>query len=671
MTIRRHIYDEVLDCRYDSMRRHYPPRREMEDAQGYELPLAPLSIVEPLSRAILDGAVVMLPAASVGRYKAACSAPAFAALDLQGGVLHAWDCAYEAATWAAKHHPAEAQAWLGRQGLGPAPVPAEAVERIHAALLDFVPESLGEALVKLGAGSILTAEAAGRVLPFDAACRISLAFNRPLSWLKVGRVRLMCVRSKASVAWGIVEGPCEGERDPARIARLLCAEVLHGPQDHAQRLGAMQAHNAAHKPALASARSLGTITTQDMPARPTARPNPWLHPQPRAGPNPPRQRARIAMKHAKPRTRRKTPPSSHGAALVSHVRAHPAPHPMPSIQGPRPFDVEAITARHVTVIERDPDGNASLRRLTSAQYMDKLDDPRFDPLTDLADLDADGLPIHPDDLSDLADMSDDGASLPAFDAARLMELGDRLDGLNAEREAATYEASVRALEAMEGKARTSAPLPDDHPRHKPLPRVQDEEQGDDVDDIAADILTHPWVIPAFDAPFDPEQEDPRLLWFLRHNRDAIGDFHARLRLRWELLTASTSRMRSFTAAEWTMELTCAMIQRSAWLPLPLAWHLSPRNMQFVGPLLAPIHNRAVERGRAPMEVRHDTLKGRREDIIEVCQIFQRLQGEISRTPQDLAPVRLVAALGPGEAIPRGVEWKDAPDPGDLLLLWLD
>jgi hypothetical protein len=265
--IRRRIYDEVWECRAASALAHYPPRLEMEDRDGRELPMVPMAFVEPLTRAIMEGAVVMLPAVSVGRHKTACADAKFAALDLQGAPLHLWGCPYEAATWTLKHHASEAQAWLARQGVGPAPVPSSAVERVFVALTDFVPESLGEALVKLGAGSILSAEAAGRVLPFDAACRIAQAFGRPLSWLKVGRVRLMCVRSKASVAWVVVEGPCEGERDPARIARLLCAEVFRGLQDHAHDMGAMQTYNAAHTRRLATSRSLGTITTQEVEAR--------------------------------------------------------------------------------------------------------------------------------------------------------------------------------------------------------------------------------------------------------------------------------------------------------------------------------------------------------------------------------------------------------------------
>lgn len=264
--IRRRIYDEVWECRAASALAHYPPRLEMEDRDGRELPMVPMALVEPLCRSIMQGAVVMLPAVSVGRYKTATHEAEFAALDLQGAPLHVWGCPYEAATWTLKHHASEAQAWLARQGVGPAPIPSDAVECILAALTDFNPESLGEAIVKLGGGSILTAEAAGRVLPFDAACRISLIFGRPLSWLKVGRVRLMRVQGK--LVWFVIEGPGDGARDLAHIARLLCAEVFQGLKDHAHDMGAMQAHNAAHTPRLATSRSLGTITTQDMPARP-------------------------------------------------------------------------------------------------------------------------------------------------------------------------------------------------------------------------------------------------------------------------------------------------------------------------------------------------------------------------------------------------------------------
>lgn len=367
------------------------------------------------------------------------------------------------------------------------------------------------------------------------------------------------------------------------------------------------------------------------------------------------------MKHAKPRKKTKAPAAHYGEARANAPtpRTQPAivdPHPftvapLPSIAGPRQKDVDHITARRVTVIERAPDGTTTLRGLDPEGYLAKLDDPCFDPLTDLADLDADGQPIHPDDMPDL---DDDGQpihpdAVPMFDAA-------------------AYEASARALDAMEGKARTSAPLPDDHPRHKALPRVDEGEE----DDLAADILNHPWIIPAFDAPFDPEQEDPRLVWFLAHNRDAIAAFHGRLRLRWELLISATARLRSPVKTDWTMELTCAHIQRCAWLPLPLAWSLSPRNMQFIAPLLAPLHNNAVALGRPALEVRHDTLKGLRPDILAVCYIFRRLtRGESNYTPRDITPARLVASHGPGEVMPRGMLWEDAPTDGDLLLLRLD
>ena len=270
----------VWECQEANRDRHFPPLREIHTSPSGRRCMAPVSLVEPLARAILGGAVVKLDGASVGRCEAVLdhqeAVPAFVAQDRKGEVLHSWDCPWDAALWAAKHQAIVAEQWLVSHGLvAPRGLtalqadPREAKEIIAEALMGGDTDDLAATILDHFPDAPLTAQVLGRVLPYHSAAKLAAVGNYDLSDLTVGRFVLNPAPHMPAlwrVAWNDHDTPSAPE-EPYNLAFDLYEELV-SVQDHALSLGQMQPHNAAAKPAPPLARSLGHVTTQDMPARP-------------------------------------------------------------------------------------------------------------------------------------------------------------------------------------------------------------------------------------------------------------------------------------------------------------------------------------------------------------------------------------------------------------------
>lgn len=240
----------LWECQEANRNRHFPPLREIHFAHGHDaaarLPAAPTPLVELLARVVLDGGVVMLGGVSVGRYKAACEPACFAALGVQGEVLHTWDCPFDAALWVAKRHGHDAQRWLVSQGVmdGSPSFSHDAYTAILEAVRAGNLDDLAATVLDHFPDAPVSARVLGRVLPYYTAAKLAAVGGYSMSDLHIGRA-VLNPSPQMPERWGSYwsDHAQHATTDtPEDLAYALCAELV-SVQDHALNLGQMQPYN--------------------------------------------------------------------------------------------------------------------------------------------------------------------------------------------------------------------------------------------------------------------------------------------------------------------------------------------------------------------------------------------------------------------------------------------